>query len=215
MHGTLPPCGGALPSARAGRAPPPPGTAILLLICPWQATGARHVSTLCQAHCPLVHQVVSSALRDRIIAHSQMPVFAGWSLSCNSILPQHNHAHIFVREKWRIVASRDLRRDGIALFPRSTAGGRETERAPVQDHALHFHAPRLIALRGEDRNGDTPRTENEREVLMRHACSRTRSPLSFFADGTQLQPTPSPLCGLASRACHLLHVPRRPIPDLT
>ena len=48
-------------------------------------------------------------------------------------------------------------------------------RGPV----LHFHAPRLIALRGGDRNEETPKTENKRDVLVRRACARTLSPRSF------------------------------------
>ena len=61
-----------------------------------------------------------------------------------------------------------------------------------------FHAPSLIALCGGDRNEETPSTENEREVLMRRACARTPSPRSFLLLEHRLQPTPSPLCGLAS-----------------
>ena len=45
---------------------------------------------------------------------------------------------------------------------------------------MHFHAPRLIALRGGDRNEETPATENEREMLMRRACARTLSSCSFL-----------------------------------
>ena len=33
------------------------------------------------------------------------------------------------------------------------AHGRETERPPYRDHAMHFHAPRLIALRGGAKKG--------------------------------------------------------------
>ena len=63
---------------------------------------------------------------------------------------------------------------------------------------MHFHAPRLIALRGGDRNEETPTTENETEVLMRRACARTLSPRSFYLLEHSLQPTPSALCGLAA-----------------
>ena len=45
-------------------------------------------------------------------------------------------------------------------------------------------------------------TENEREMLMRRACARALSPRSFLLLEHRLQPTPSPLCGLAS--WHLL-----------
>ena len=68
---------------------------------------------------------------------------------------------------------------------------------PYRDHALHFHAPRLIALREGDRNEETPTTENEGGMLMRRACARTLSPRSFLLLEHSLQPTPSPLCGLA------------------
>ena len=61
---------------------------------------------------------------------------------------------------------------------------------------MHFHAPRLIALRGEDRNEETPATGNESGMLMRRACARTLRPRSFVL-GHSLQPTPSLLCGLA------------------
>ena len=69
---------------------------------------------------------------------------------------------------------------------------------PYQDPVLHFHAPRLIALRRGDKTEETPTTENEREVPMRRACARTLSPRSFLLLENSLQPTPSPLCGLAS-----------------
>ena len=69
---------------------------------------------------------------------------------------------------------------------------------PYRDPALHFHAPRLIALRRGDRNEETPKTENKREVLMRRACARALSPRSFLLLEHSMQPTPSPLCGLAS-----------------
>ena len=72
-------------------------------------------------------------------------------------------------------------------------------RPPNRDPVLHFHAPRLVALRGGDRNEETLKTENnEREMLMRRACARTLSPCSFLLLVHRLQPTPSPLCGLAS-----------------
>ena len=63
---------------------------------------------------------------------------------------------------------------------------------------MHFHAPRLNALRGGDKSDDTPALENEREVLMRRACARALSPRSFSLLEHSFQPTPSPLCGLAS-----------------
>ena len=68
---------------------------------------------------------------------------------------------------------------------------------PYRDPVLHFHAPRLVALRGGDKNEETPTTENEREMLMRRACARILSPRSFLLLEHSLQPTPSPLCGLA------------------
>ena len=43
----------------------------------------------------------------------------------------------------------------------------ETERPPYQDPVLRFQAPRLIALRGGDRNEEPHATENERNALMR------------------------------------------------
>ena len=55
-----------------------------------------------------------------------------------------------------------------------------------------------IALRGGDRNEETPTTENEKEVLMRRACARTLISRSFLLLEHSFQPTPSPLCGLAS-----------------
>ena len=41
-------------------------------------------------------------------------------------------------------------------------------------------APVLIALRGGDRNEETPATENKRGMLMRRACAHALSPRSFF-----------------------------------
>ena len=76
--------------------------------------------------------------------------------------------------------------------------GRETERPPYRVPVLHFHAPRLNALRGGDKSDDTPALENEREVLMRRACARALSPRSPLLLEHCFQPTPSPLCELAS-----------------
>ena len=74
---------------------------------------------------------------------------------------------------------------------------------------MHFHVPRLIALRGGDRNEETTKTENERDLLMRRACARTPSPRSFLLLEHRLQPTLSPLCGLASwpllDVCSIFH----------
>jgi len=52
------------------------------------------------------------------------------------------------------------------------------------------------ATRG-DRNEENPATENDRERLMHRACARTLSPRSFLLLEQSLQPTTSPLCGLA------------------
>ena len=73
--------------------------------------------------------------------------------------------------------------------------GDERQSPPYRDHASHFQAPRLIALRGGDRNEETPKTENKREMLMRRACARAHN---FLLLDRSLQPTPSQLCGLAS-----------------
>ena len=64
---------------------------------------------------------------------------------------------------------------------------------------MHFHAPRLIVLRGGDRNKETPAMAvNKRGMLMRRVCERALSPRSFLLLKHSLQPAPSPLCGLAS-----------------
>ena len=52
----------------------------------------------------------------------------------------------------------------------------ESELGPV----LHFHAPRLVALRGGDRNEETPASENEKGMLMHRACARALCPFSFL-----------------------------------
>ena len=93
--------------------------------------------------------------------------------------------------------------------------GWETERRPYRDPVLHFHAPRLIALRGEDRNEETPTTENKREVLMHRACART-SARDAFAAGAQLAaPTqPALRTGLMAPVWRLLHVSRIVLIDL-
>ena len=76
---------------------------------------------------------------------------------------------------------------------------RARDRAPpYRDPVLHFHAPRLVAPRGGDRNEETSATENLREMLMRRACARALSPHIFLLLEHRLQPTPSLLCGLAS-----------------
>ena len=63
---------------------------------------------------------------------------------------------------------------------------------------MHSRAPRLIALRGGNRNEETPKTESEKEMPMRRACARTLSPRSFLLLEYSFQPILSLLCGLAS-----------------
>ena len=48
---------------------------------------------------------------------------------------------------------------------------------------------------------EIPKTGNMRGMLMRRACARTLSPRSFLLLEHSLQPTPSPLCGLAPCPC--------------
>ena len=43
------------------------------------------------------------------------------------------------------------------------------DRAPPYPGKVYLHAPRLVALRGGDRNEKTPQTDSERGVLMRRA----------------------------------------------
>ena len=85
-------------------------------------------------------------------------------------------------------------------------------------HGLHFHAPRFIALRGGDRNEETPKTENEGGMLMlmRRACARALSPRSFLLLGAQLAAHTQPALrtGLRAPAWRLLHVSRRVTLDL-
>ena len=72
---------------------------------------------------------------------------------------------------------------------------------PHRGPVLHFHEPRLIALRaGGDMNEETPTTDNEKEMLICRACARTLSPRSFLLLESSLEPTPSPLCGMAPLA---------------
>ena len=68
---------------------------------------------------------------------------------------------------------------------------------------MHFHAPRLVALRGGCRTEETPRAENEGEVLMRRACARALSPRSFFVP-------PPPVGGLGSTLLLLSEQETRP-----
>ena len=53
------------------------------------------------------------------------------------------------------------------------------------------------ATRGRQERGN-PKTENEREMLIPRACARKLSPYRFLLLEYSLQPTPSPLCRLAS-----------------
>jgi hypothetical protein len=73
-----------------------------------------------------------------------------------------------------------------------------SDRAPAyRGHVLHYKV-RLVALCKGDRNEETPATKNKQEMLMRRACARTLSPRNYLLLEGNLQPTPSPLCGLAS-----------------
>ena len=72
-----------------------------------------------------------------------------------------------------------------------------SDRAPAyQGPSLGFYALRLVALREGGRTEETPATENERKCLYAHLRTYTQ-PTQIFAAGARLQPTPSPLCGLA------------------
>ena len=84
-------------------------------------------------------------------------------------------------------------------------GLKETESLLYRGPLMHFHAPHFIALRGGDRNEETPATKNKREMLMRprlRTCTQPNAPYSCLLLEQRFQPTPSPLCGLAS--CPLL-----------
>ena len=96
--------------------------------------------------------------------------------------------------------------------------GRETERPSYRDPALHFHAPRLIALHGGDRNEETPATEKEREINAYAQRVRTYTqPAKLLAAEAQLAAHTQPALrtGLIAPAWRLLHVSRRVILDLT
>jgi len=97
---------------------------------------------------------------------------------------------------------------GVPLLQWLRQWGRETERPPYRDPVLHFHALRLIALRGGDRSRDedTLKTDNEGDMLMRRACASTLSPRSFFAAGVQLAAHTQPALrtGLMAPAWRLL-----------
>jgi hypothetical protein len=67
----------------------------------------------------------------------------------------------------------------------------ERQSPPYRDPALHFHAPRLIALRGGDRNEETPKTDNKGGVLMRRACARTPSRATFCCWSAAFSPHPA------------------------
>jgi hypothetical protein len=67
--------------------------------------------------------------------------------------------------------------------------------------ALYYTSTRLASSRyaGESQtNEEPPKTENERELLMRRACVRTLSPCSSSLLERSLQPKPCPLCGMGS-----------------
>ena len=84
---------------------------------------------------------------------------------------------------------------------RSMARRSALPRSPAATFPAHKFRPRqphLIALHGGDRNEETPSTDNGRGMLMRRACALALSPRSFLLLEHSLQPTPSPLCGLAS-----------------
>ena len=73
----------------------------------------------------------------------------------------------------------------------------ERQSAPLTG-ALYCTPTRRASTGYTGRNEETPTAENEGEVRMRRACACTISPRSLFLLGRVFQPTPSPLCGLAS-----------------
>ena len=75
---------------------------------------------------------------------------------------------------------------------------------------MHFHAPRLIALRGGDRNEETPARENEGEVPMRRANARALSPRELELGLTQSQVVQKPVLGgkVGARALRVRSVSR-------
>ena len=74
----------------------------------------------------------------------------------------------------------------------------ERQSAPLTE-TLYCTSTRRASSRYAGETGEqTPKTENKRGMLMRRACARTLSPRSFLLQERNLQPTPSPLCELAS-----------------
>ena len=63
---------------------------------------------------------------------------------------------------------------------------------------MHFHAPRLVALRGGDRNEETPATGNEKRMLICRACARALGLCRILLLQHRFQPTTSTLRELAS-----------------
>ena len=73
-----------------------------------------------------------------------------------------------------------------------------SDRAPAyRDRVLHFDALRLVVLREGDRTEETLATEIESKCLYAHLRTYTQ-PTQLLAAGASMQPTPSPLCELAS-----------------
>ena len=64
---------------------------------------------------------------------------------------------------------------------------------------MHFHEPRLVALRWGDRNEKVPATEKERKQLCAAPAHVHSAHSVFLLLERRVQPTPNPLCGLASR----------------
>ena len=93
--------------------------------------------------------------------------------------------------------SRGLQLHGVPPLQWLEQWGRKTERPPYRDPLLHFHAPRLVALRGGDRNEGKKKRNRECERNSYWPRLRTcTQPTQLFAAGASLQPTPSPLCEL-------------------
>ena len=90
----------------------------------------------------------------------------------------------------------------------------ETQSASYRNTALHFYAPRLVALRGEARTKETP--QHRTVMLMPRAFARARSPRSFWGAGELhvAHTKPALPTGLMAPARHLLHVSRGVIIDL-
>ena len=101
-----------------------PGTTMPTFFAHGSTASSLHNTHVWQRCCSLVHQVGSSAARDRSVLHTRGAyVIAGPRTANRTPQKKHRHARVFERGKRRRAGTHDASRDGAALLARGDRRG--------------------------------------------------------------------------------------------